>query len=186
MTDAAVAEAEPAVTVTRDWVAAVSARVQRPNLSTGDHAALRRLFLTSSATADGVVVGLLVGAGVPDGAWLSPSAFARWRLLAHVAAVVSGTAAVQPHSPAHSLGRALHAAGYSENRFLRLTTARGSALVDQIVRAARYLAQAGQVPVDLRPFHSLTSEDAERAEAARLRLAQDYYAAHHSLQRDSQ
>lgn len=129
--------------------------------------------------AAGVVVGLLVRAG------LSPERMRgellhRWQLLIHVAAVLSGTGRRDPHSPNVSLGRALFAAGYSENRLMRLTAARGEALRDQIVRAARFLAAAGAAPVDLRTLHGLTDPDNERAEAARLDLARGFYAAEHA------
>lgn len=157
---------------------------QLPHLSTGNRAALRRMYLTKSADADGVVMGLLSAAGVPDAEWRGPASFKRWRLLAHVAATLSGTAGANPHSPARPLGQALHAAGYSENRLMRLTTARGPALTDQVVRAARYLAQAGQVPVDLNTLRGLVSDREDLAEAARLRIARDYYSAAYSKGKD--
>lgn len=157
----------------KDPVASIAGQVAA--LPTGDRAALRRIYLTRSHKADGVVVGLLHRAGVVPPA--DPALFAPWRLLAHVAALLSGTGGQPPHAPNRRLGDALQAAGYSENRLLRLTAARGEALTDQIVRAARMLAQAGQVPVDLRPFLDLTRRDADRAEEARIRIARDYYAA---------
>ena len=75
------------------------------------------------------------------------------------------------------LGTALHAAGYSENRLLRLTATRGEQLNGQIVRAARMLAQAGQAPVNLWTFLHLAGRDPDKAEEARIRIAQDYYSA---------
>ncbi|PEQ12678.1 hypothetical protein B2G71_10250 [Novosphingobium sp. PC22D] len=159
----------------KDPVASIGG--QLPHLSTGNRSALRRMFLTKSADADGVVMGLLSAAEVPDAEWRSPASLKRWRLIAHVAATLSGTAGVNPHSPVRPLGQALHAAGLSENRLMRLTTARGPALVDQIVRTARYLAQAGQTLVDLRSIRALVSDRADIAEEARLRIARDYYSA---------
>jgi len=158
---------------------------QVPHLPTGDRAALRRLFLTRSETAAGVVVGLLLRAGVPDAEWLKPATFARWQLLAHVAAVLSGTAADPPHRQWASLGRALHAAGYSDHRLMRLTSARGPALVDQIVRAARVLAASGQVPVDLWTLHQLSSATHTIADGARLQIARDYYAAEYASTKEA-
>lgn len=157
----------------KDPIASIGKQVAR--LSTGDRARLRRIYLTRSPEADGVVLGLLHRASVT----LSDDAvvFDRWRLLAHVAALLSGTGGAQPHAPGRRLGRALHEAGYSENRLLRLTAARGPALHDQIVRAARMLAQGGQAPVDLWTLFHLVGRDASRAEEARIRIAQDYYAA---------
>ena len=81
----------------RDPVASISGQIA--HLPTGERAALRRMFLTNSAQAEGVVIGLLHRAAVPDAAWRSPAAFNRWRLLAHVAATLSGAAAANPHSP---------------------------------------------------------------------------------------
>lgn len=159
---------------------------QVPTLSTGDRSALRRLRPAGgSGMADGVVVGLAMRAGVEHVEGFRVETFERWRLLAHVAAVLSGTAAVPPHQPGASLGRALHAARYSDHRLMRLTSARGPALADQIVRAARMLAAAGQVPVDLRTLFDLSRDVGPEAEAARLRLARDYYAAAHASAKDA-
>ena len=166
----------------KDHLASFCARI--PHLSTGHRAALRRLFLTQSEQAVGVVTGLLLASEVPEPAWRDPLGFARWQLLAHAAAVLSGTEAVAPHRRGVSLGRALHQADYSDNRLMRLTSARGPALVDQIVRAVRVLAAKGIVPVDLRTLHAL-SADAERADAARLRIARDYYAAAHASTKEA-
>jgi CRISPR type I-E-associated protein CasB/Cse2 len=170
MASKAATEDEP-----KDPVASIAGQV--PHLSTGDRAALRRLYLTQGRRhdAEGIVEGLLYRAGVVLGD--QPGARDPWRLLAHVAALLSGTGAQQPHAPGRRLGRALFEAGLSENRFLRLTTVRGSALEGQIVRAARMLAQAGQTPVDLWPFLHLAGTNPDKADEARVRIAQDYYAA---------
>jgi hypothetical protein len=157
----------------KDPVASIAG--QLPHLSTADRATLRRLYLTGSREADGVVLGLMYHAALPTHL---PGAFDRWKLIAHVAATLSGTAARQPHSPANALGAALFRVGYSEARLMRLTTARGPALTDQIVRAARYLARSSDaVPVDLRPLSGLTSPDRATAERARLQIAREYFAA---------
>ena len=176
-TDSSIAEKK------KDPVASLCGQV--PHLSTGDRAALRRLFLTRSEMAAGVVTGLLLRAGLPEAGSLPEAAFGRWQLLAHVAAVLSGTAAIPPHRPGGSLGRALHAANYSDHRLIRLTSARGPALVDQIVHAARFLAAAGQAPVDLWPLHNLSSTTYGTADAARLRIAQDFYAAQYASRKDT-
>lgn len=167
----------------KDTVASVCAQVA--HLPNGDRAALRRLFLTRSEAAVGVVTGLVLRAGVPHAEWLRPATFERWQLLAHVAAVLSGTAAIPPHHPGASLGRALHQAGTSDLRLMRLTSARSAALVDQIVRTARMLAAAGTVPVNLRTLHHLSHDVGEAAEAARLRIARDFYAAAHASLKDA-
>ena len=158
---------------TKDPVASIAGQVA--NLPNGDRAALRRIYLTRSQGAEGVVVGLLHRAGVTVSE--REEVFAPWRLLAHVAALLAGTAGDQPHAPGRRLGSALHASGYSENRLLRLTAARGPALHDQIVRAARMLAQAGEAPVNLWTLLHLAGRDPAKAEEARIRIAQDYYSA---------
>lgn len=157
----------------KDPVASIAGQVA--HLSTGDRAALRRLYLTKRHEADGVVIGLLHRAGVALPA--RTESFAPWRLLAHVAALLSGTAGTQPHAPGRRVGSALHAVGYSENRLLRLTAARGDALAGQIIRAARMLAQGGEVPVNLWTLFQLAGHDPGRAGEARIRIAQDFYAA---------
>lgn len=157
----------------KDPVASIAG--QMPYLSTGDSAALRRIYLTERYEADGVVVGLLHRAGVTVP--LAPSEFAPWRLLAHVAALLSGTSGAPPHVPDRHVGTALHEAGYSENRLLRLTAARGRVLHEHISRAARMLAQSGKGPVNLWAFLHLAGNDPAKAEEARIRIAQDYYSA---------
>ena len=171
MTDEAAADSPDAAR--KDPVASIAGQV--PHLSTGDRAGLRRIYLTRSYEADGIVVGLLhrAGVAVPD----NPRAFAPWRLLAHVAALLSGTTGEPPHAPGRRLGTALQDAGFSENRLLRLTAARGDALDAQIIRAARMLVQAGQGPVNLWTLFNLAGRDRDRAEEARIRIAQDYYSA---------
>ena len=157
----------------KDPVASIAGQV--PHLSTGDRAALRRIFLKRSSGAIGVVEGLLHRAGVAPSD--DEEARAPWYLLAHVAALLSGTGGEQPHAPNKRLGAALQAAGYSESRLLRLTAARGGALEGQIVRAARMLAQGAQGPVNLWTLLHLAGRDPAKAEEARIRIAQDYYAA---------
>lgn len=157
----------------KDAVASIAGQVTR--LSTGDRAALRRIYLTKRHEADGVVIGLLHRAGVTVP--VHADAFAPWRLLAHVAALLSGTGGEPPHAPGRRLGTALQAAGYSENRLLRLTAARGTALHGQIIRAARMLAQGGQAPVNLWALFHLAARDTAKAEEARISIAQHYYAA---------
>lgn len=148
-------------------------------LSNGDHALLRRMYLTGRRRqADGVVLGLLHRAGVNlEGMERNAGQYARWCLVAHVAALLSGTTRRVMHVPNARLGEALFAADYSENRLLRLTAARGEPLRDQIIRAARVLAQAGATRIDLWSIYHLAAGTTDRAEAARIRIAQGYYAA---------
>ncbi|WP_375429074.1 type I-E CRISPR-associated protein Cse2/CasB [uncultured Sphingomonas sp.] len=159
----------------KDPVASIAGQVA--NLSMGDRTSLRRLYLTQasgsrSRAADGVVIGLLHRAGVTVPGY--SEAYEAWKLLAHVAAVLSGTGGKHPHAPGKRFGAALQAAGCSENRFMRLTAARGAPLRHQIRLAARMLAQSGETPVDLWSVLLLAGRDADEA---RIRIAQDYYAA---------
>lgn len=157
----------------KDAVASISGQIRE--LSPGERATLRRMTLTESYAADGLVIKLMLKAEVEPPA--DPVRFAPWRLLAHVAALLSGTTGAPAHAPRPSFGAALHSIGYSELRFLRLTAARGLPLHDQIIRAARTLARAGSGPVDLRPIPRLAGTDGYRAEQARLEIARDYYTA---------
>lgn len=148
---------------------------QIAHLSSGRRAQLRRLYLTESHAADGIVIDLLHRARVTVPTTVE--ALAPWRLLAHCAALLSGTGGFQPHAAGRRLGAALHEAGLSENRLLRLTAARGAGLEAQVIRAMRMVAQRGAGPVNLHTLFDLIGDDPDRAEAARLRIAHDYYAA---------
>ncbi len=170
MADTAVAapEAKP-----KDPVASIAGHVSV--LTTGDHALLRRMYLTNKPSADGVVVKLLLYAGLKSFEYEKD--YPAWRLLVHVAALLSGTGKANAHDPKRALGYALQDIGFSENRLLRLTTVRGEALQRQVALVGRMLAQAGGGPVNLRTLLHLVACDPDKAEAARIRIAQDYYAA---------
>ncbi|WP_322963951.1 type I-E CRISPR-associated protein Cse2/CasB [Sphingomonas fuzhouensis] len=148
---------------------------QIPYLSSRDHALLRRMYLTGRHEADGVVAALLVRAKVKVPT--DPLGFAPWRLLAHCAALLSGTGKAHPHANGPQLGSRLHEIGLSENRLMRLVSARGSGLEAQVIRAMRMLAQHGKAPVNLHTLFGLIGHDPDQAEAARIRIAKDYYAA---------
>lgn len=173
--------AQASVEERKDAVARISQHISV--LSTGDHALLRRMFLTNKPAAEGAVVKLLNHSEVEPAEYNRD--YEAWRLLVHVAALLSGTGRVKPHADGGRLGAALQAARFSENRLLRLTAARGSRLHEQIVLAARMLAQAGQVPVNLRTLLHLAGRDPDKAERARIRIAQDYYAAQARSEGDS-
>lgn len=157
----------------KDAVASIAGQIRY--LSSGDRAQLRRIYLTGRHEADGIVIGLMHGAGLT--APSTPAAFAPWRLLAHCAALLSGTGAKQSHATGRRLGSALQAIGLSENRLLRLLSAQGAGLDSQVTRVFRMLAQRGDGPVNLRTLFDLVGPNPDRAEAARIRIAQDYYAA---------
>jgi hypothetical protein len=184
--DAAIAESEPEKPKKKDPVASIAGQI--PHLPAGQRAALRRMYLTRNRPGEaiGVVMGLLHRAGVPQLEWIDPATFERWSLLAHVAAVLSGTAAQAPHAPGRKLGRALWDAGYSEKRQMRLTSARGAALDDQVRLAAQFLARAGEGPVNLWTIRQLIGDDPVQAERARFEIARDYYDAEHNGRGDAQ
>ncbi|MEH3037551.1 MAG: type I-E CRISPR-associated protein Cse2/CasB [Sphingomonas adhaesiva] len=155
-------------------------------LTNGRRAQLRRAYLTNSLEADGIVIGLLHQAAVnvrPDAEAQRP-----WKLIAHCAALLAGTGNVG--APAHvrgkSLGRALQAANVSEHRMLRLTSARGRVQESLIVQAMRRIEREGKGPIDMRVlFHLIRYADDGRGRDARLRIAQDYYAAQARSQKDN-
>ena len=157
----------------KDPVASISGQVTQ--LSTGDHALLRRMYLTNKPAAEGAVVKLLSYAGLKPFDYEDD--YQAWRLLVHVTALLSGTGRAQSHDSRRSLGTALQDIGFSENRLLRLTAARGEPLQKQVALVGRMLAQAGGGPVNLRTLLHLVGRDPTKAEQARLRIAQDYYAA---------
>lgn len=151
---------------------------QVPHLSNGDKAALRRMYLVDAYRTDGVVHALILRAraSVPPG---DDALFESWRLLAHTAAVISGTVKRSPYSEERSLGRSLHLIGLKKNAVLRLLTARGPALDDQVRRIARLLARGGpdSIPTNLRTLRELADPDPIVAEDARRLIARDFFAA---------
>lgn len=165
-----------------DPMALISKHIR--DLSTGDRAGLRRIYLTQRHDADGVVIGLLHRAAIPIP--VDPDMFAPWRLMAHIAALLSGTAGDASHARGTRLGHALQAVNYSEPRLLRLLAARGVAAHGQIIRAARVLAQKRIGPINLWTIFDLAGRDPIRIEAARLQIAQDYYTAVARSEGDSQ
>lgn len=159
----------------KDFVASLAARISA--LSPGDKSNLRRMTIDSPARSAGLVTGLLVSAGMANIGGMPDIAFRRWSILAHCAALLTGTGSANVHAPGwqNGLGRRLQAANYSENRLMRLTAAKGPALEDQVVRAVRFIAQSGGGPVDLRTVRDLL--DPDKAEAARMTIARSYYSA---------
>ncbi len=148
-----------------------------PHLPNGDRAQLRRVYLTERHAADGIIIGLLHGAGITS--VVQPEAYRPWRLFVHCAALLSGAGekGEYPHSIGRKLGAALHDMGMSENRLLRLTSARGPTLDAQVIRAVRMLVQRKREAVNLLTLFDLVGNDPGQADAARRRIARDYYAA---------
>lgn len=169
---------------TKDWMTAIGKqfgsldrdrRGLPPSMSSGDRALLRRMNLKRERTVDGAVIKLLTEAKIPP--HVQRHDFQRWRMIAHIAAILSGTGKLTAHASRRRLGAVLNEADYSENRLLRLLSTRGEALYDQVYRATRVIAQKGKQPVDLWMLYHLLDTDQKQAEEARIQIAKDYYAA---------
>lgn len=184
-------------------VRSISGRM--PGLPTGTRAALRRLDPAAPGRGVDAVIPLLIAAGVSRRAFASDDGLRRWALICHLIATLAGTAAREVHAPVRErgadgqltgprhrereAGRRIHAAGVSETRLMRLTTARGPALVAQVARLGRFLAASGALPLDLTPLARLILAegfDEARADEARLALARGYYAAQAGDDRDTE
>ncbi len=155
-----------------DWMRSLAGQVG--HLSTGDRAALRRMELTRSAAADAVVIKLLLGAKVPPASYETD--WVRWRLIGHFAGLLSGTAALYPHDERRGVGGALFNAGFSEKRLLRLLASRSEVLRDQLILAVRILARERK-PINLWTLYHLLGDDLGKSDDARLRIAQQFFAA---------
>jgi CRISPR system Cascade subunit CasB len=156
-------------------------------LPTGTAAALRRLNPADVSRSAWALMPVLVAAGLPAER-MSDDRLRRWALVIHVVAILAGTGGAVAHDRDRPAGRAIQEAGYSEHRFMRLLTARGPALADQVTRLARMLGAKRAVPLDLRPLATLILADGreeERAEAARLALARSYYGVGTAAERQS-
>lgn len=156
-------------------IEAIARHIQ--TLPNGERAQLRRMYLTGRYEADGIVVRVLIHAGVNPP--LHPDGLHPWKMLAHCAAVLSGTGKIGalPHAREKSLGAALHRAGLTEDRMLRLTSARGRMLDSLLVQTIRRVAQQGAGPVDLFTIFGLIGHREDKAEEARLRIAREFYTA---------
>lgn len=148
--------------------------------STGQRAALRRVALTKSFEADAIVLAFITKAQVSE--YDRRHGFDRWRMIAHVGAMLVGTGEPGPNRPFiharnKSLGKILVALDYPENRLLRLLSVRGEALDDQVRRVARILAQKGERQINLWTLYGLLDGNEAKAKAARIKIAHDYYAA---------
>lgn len=146
-----------------------------PTMSSGDRAALRRMDLKREHVVDVAVIKLLTEVKIPRHVQMLD--WQRWRMIAHIAAILSGTGKLTAHAPFRRFGAVLNEAGYSENRLLRLLSTHGDALYDQVYRATRIIAQKGKQPVDLWTMYHLLDPDQKQAERVRIRIAQDYYTA---------
>lgn len=122
----------------------------------------------------------------------------KWALVLHGISLMTRTAGADPagrsaHNPNMPVGRALFHGDspdrekgfYSESRLNRLLTARGSMLRTLLTRLFRMMAAAG-VSFDWYQMAELIlndGRDEDRADAARRRIARDYYGAENRASR---
>jgi CRISPR system Cascade subunit CasB len=158
-------------------VARVGGRLGRPEFSTGERAALRRLNPNDPGGHIGAVCRLLISAGFAVER-ASLDQLKRWAVVLHGMALMSGPD-LDPHNPSIRVGDGLVNAGLSEQRFTRLLSARGPAFREQVPRLARFLAARHQ-SLDWLPLARLILYEElnrEAAEDIRLRIASQYYSA---------
>jgi CRISPR system Cascade subunit CasB len=81
----------------------------------------------------------------------------------------------QPHRPDRPVGSALAEHQYSEARLERLLAAQDDVLYTLTLRLARFLAAKGESVNWLDLGNLLLARDRDKQEAARLKIARDYY-----------
>jgi hypothetical protein len=150
---------------------------QLKGLSTGERAALRRMYLTRSFEAEGVVEKIIRRAGVVL-EYSNMQAFESWKLVVHSAALIAGTSARMAHASHRPFGRALSIVGLKASSVNRLLTARGSGLPDQVRHISYLLARdTDAIPVNMGELRDLVHPDPKIADNARRSIARAYYAA---------
>ena len=163
----------------------IAGEIAGRNFSPGDRAALRRM---DPDNPDAAAFWRLLASKDQLG---SPLLERKWALILNGIALMTPTISRETggrsaHDGATPVGRALFLGGdtqrakgfYSETRFNRLLTARGSMLRILLARMFRMLA-AADVSFNWREMAQfiLNEDYEERAEAARRRMARDYYRA---------
>lgn len=142
----------------------------------GDRAALARM--DPDALRPHEIAALsraLLSAGLQPETW-RPETWPRWALIAHGMALAG-------HNGTGQLGRQLAQAGVAESRVTRLLTSRGEAFRQLLPRVLRLLASKGVQPnwFELGELvlkeDSSASNDAQRAEQLRMRIAGPYFSA---------
>ena len=146
-------------------------------LDKGEQAALVRLDPDAPRPHQvGALARALVLAGIEPDNWQAET-WQRWALLAHGMALAG-------HDSSARLGTQLAAFGdkkraVSESRVTRLLCARGDAFRQQVPRLLRLMASRGLSPnwLELGALILASDRDESGAEALRLRIAGNYYAA---------
>lgn len=155
---------------TRTRLALLQQRVRDSRLDTGSMAALRR---GDARTVLAQPAFHRLTAGFDDHEFAGDGA-ERWATVAQGIALTG-----VPDGQREAAGATLARLGFSESRFSRLLSARGSTFRNQVTLLARFARGRG-TPLDWRDLGELVllEERAEEwADALRLRLARDYYRA---------
>ena len=141
-------------------------------LGKGEQAALARLDPDAPRPHQvGALARALVLAGIEPDNWQAET-WQRWALLAHGMALAG-------HDETSRLGTQLARANVSESRITRLLTARGDAFRQQVPRVLRLMASRSVAPnwLEFGALILASDRDESGAEALRLRIAGNYYAA---------
>lgn len=141
-------------------------------LDRGEQAALARLDPDAPRPHQvGALARALVLAGIEPDNWQAET-WQRWALLAHGMALAG-------HDETSRLGVQLARANVSESRITRLLTARGEAFRQQVPRILRLMASRSVAPnwLEFGALILASDRDESNAEALRLRIAGNYYAA---------
>lgn len=165
---------------------ALHMREPSPKIPPGDQAALRRL---QPGEGGGPAFWKIAVHYLEPSGWL-PAAGASYRddVEQRWAAILAAVARLKDQHPRDrerrrkpSLGAALHQAGVSEGRVLRLLRARDEALLTVVRTVSHQLASEG-VPVDLTDLAELVLSDGAPSDwenAVRRRIAMDFYRTRH-------
>lgn len=162
----------PATPSAGSTVATIAGVLGREGFPRGDLAILRRL---DPDCASAPAFWRLLTLAVPPERRRSPEVERRWALILHAMALM----VPHHHDASTRVGRALHAAGYSEQRLGRLLDARGAQFRALVPRLCRQLAHKAQ-PLDWRELGRLilaTERHEDEAESIRLAIARAYYGA---------
>lgn len=154
-------------------------RMTRANFERGDLAGLRRMEPDTPRPA--IFWRLLAENGLLE---YGPAVESKWELILHGIALMTQANAGDgqsrnAHDGSMAVGRALYGAGYSEQRFNRLLTARDEMLRTLLARMFRMLA-AKDTPINWREMARFILNDGYNEAAAeefRHKLARDYYRA---------
>lgn len=162
----------------KDPVMSIAGQIR--HMGNGERSTLRNMDLTRSAAADGLVIGLMMRAGLPVST-MSEAEMDGWSTLVHAAALV-GTSTRSGHSPDWPFGRALKRAGFSETRLVQTLAAPNPR---RIIRAVRFVAAAGGGGFDLRTVREMLDPDQNVRSTAVRTVVRDYHTSHQRKQEEN-